>query len=197
MIRINLLPPEVSTPSQKQINPAWVIGTAQTLLLLVLCVHYFPKVKKKNDLHTDKVALENELDRLKPIIAQVEQLEQTKAQLQQQKSLIDQLQNDRLFYPQFMDDFLKLLPGNIWLTTLNTSSAGGDTSLTVAMDVTALDNYAIADLISNLETSQLFVDVDLGAIASTTLTTGGQSLSFHINTIYKKSGAISNVVKKP
>ena len=57
----------------------------------------------------------------------------------------------------------------------------------VGMDVTALDNYAIADLVANLETSQIFTDVDLGSIAASQNAGGGTIDGlFTFTTIYRK-----------
>ena len=50
--------------------------------------------------------------------------------------------------------------------------------MTVTMQVSALDNYALADLISNLESSQIFTDTELGSRSpSATLPTGGGQTS--------------------
>ena len=63
------------------------------------------------------------------------------------------------------------------------------------MDVVALDNYAIADLIANLETSQIFSEVDLGAIAAAQSPTG-QTMTFHVTTNYQKAANIPYASKK-
>src|SRR5262249_42088199 len=118
-----------------------------------------------------------------------------KKKLNDRKVVIQQLQSERLRYPQFLDDFLKLIPNNLWLTTLATTSQAATNGLMVNMDVMALDNYAIADLIANLETSQIFFDVDLGAITATTAQTG-QTMSFHVTTSYKKADVTPNAPKK-
>jgi hypothetical protein len=67
--------------------------------------------------------------------------------------------------------------------------------MTIAMDVVALDNYAIADLVANLETSQIFSEVDLGPISASQSTTG-QTMNFHITTNYKKADALPDATKK-
>ncbi len=146
-------------------------------------------------LQTETVSLKNELERYQPIIAQVDALEAAKVQLTQRKSVIQQLESERLRYPQFIDDFIKLLPGNLWLTNLTTTGQPTTDVLAVSMDVVALDNYAIADLIANLETSQIFSEVDLGSITASQ-TPNGQTMSFHVNATYKKAATISDANKK-
>src|ERR1035437_3648008 len=171
MIRINLLPAELeSAPSQ--MSPAIPLSIAVIIPALILAPIHVTDMATHKRLQTEAASLKSELDRYQPIIAQVEALESAKVQLSQRKSVIQQLESERLRYPQFLDDFLKLLPGNLWLTNLTTIGKPNDNTMTVNLDVTSLDNYAIADLVANLETSQLFSDVDLGAISVTNATTG-------------------------
>ena len=196
MIRINLLPAEYIQTPQRKINPAVVVGIAQVPLIVILSLVYLPKVSQNKSLKRDVEDLNSKLERYKPIIAQVESLEQAKAQLQQQSNVIQSLESERLRYPIFMDDFLKLLPSNIWLTNLNTAIQSAD-GMALNMDVVALDNYAIADFISNLETSGIFTDVELGAISFSQGVTGTAILNFHLTTNYKKGGNAANAAKKP
>ncbi len=194
MIRINLLPAELeSAPSR--VNPALPLSAAVILPILILIPIHLSQMATRKRLQTESISLRNELERYQPIIAQVDALEAAKTALTQRKGIIQQLENERLRYPQFLDDFLKLLPGNLWLTNLVTSNQPTTGLMVISMDVVALDNYAIADLIANLETSQIFADVDLGAIAASQSTTG-QSMSFHVNTNYKKAATVSDATKK-
>jgi Tfp pilus assembly protein PilN len=194
MIRINLLPPELEA-APSQINPAIPLAVAALLPAIVIAPMHFSQMATQKRLKNEATSLKNELERYQPIIAQVEALESAKAQLTQRKSVIQQLENERLRYPQFMDDFVKLLPGNLWLTNLTTTSKDNNV-LVVNMDVMALDNYAIADLISNFETSQIFSDVELGAISASQSQLGYQTMSFHITTNYRKATLVSDATKK-
>ena len=191
MIRINLLPPEVEVSSSTaQFNPGFVVaGVAGVLVLILVPVSWVQRVHR-NHLDSEISDIQSQLDRYKPIIAQVDALEQAKAQLTTRKSLIQQLENERLRYPYFMEDFLKLLPNNIWLTNLTTTILPDGSSLNVTLDITALDHYAVADLVSNLETSQIFTDVDLGTIQLSQTGTG-QSITCHITTTYHKAAVSS------
>src|SRR5204862_2272635 len=130
------------------------MGAAAAFALVIVGIVHLKQVSTRNSLQSEKQSLQSQLNDFRPILDQVTALEQAKVQLTNRKSVIQQLESERLRYPQFMDDFLKLLPGNLWLTNLTTTSQNGSQML-VAMDVTALDNYAIADLIANLETSQI------------------------------------------
>lgn len=194
MIRINLLPAELEAAPSTRINPAIPLSAAIIIPALILIPIHLNQMATRKRLQTESASLKSELERYQPIIAQVEALEAAKVQLTQRKSVIQQLESERLRYPQFLDDFLKLIPNNLWLTSLVTTSPTSNT-MTIALDVMALDNYAIADLIANLETSQIFSEVDLGAI-SASQTPAGQTMSFHVNTTYKKADTIPNATKK-
>lgn len=163
------------------------------LVFILTLIHIHQRIVR-NRLRAEAGALQNELDRYLPVAAQVDAMEQAKTQLQARKTVIQQLEGERLRYPQLMEDLLKLLPGNVWLTNLTTQTTTGDT-MSIAMDVVALDHYAVADLVSNLESSQIFSDVDLGTLTLSQSPTG-QSISFHLGTSYRKGGAASNAAQK-
>jgi Tfp pilus assembly protein PilN len=194
MIRINLLPAELeSAPSQ--INPALPLSAAVIIPALILIPIHLSQMGTRRRLQTESASLKSELERYQPIIAQVEALEAAKVQLTQRKGVIQQLQSERLRYPEFLDDFLKLLPGNLWLTSLTTASQAATDVMTVNMDVVALDNYAVADLVANLETSQIFSEVELGAISAAQTPTG-ETMTFHVTTNYKKAATVPDATKK-
>ena len=194
MIRINLLPSDLETPPTL-INPVIPVLMSVLLPVLVLMPLHLGQMATRKHLQTETTSLKSELERYQPIIAQVDALESAKVQLTQRKSVIQQLESERLYYPQFLDDFLKLLPGNLWLTNLVTAGQSSPGNMTINMDVVSLDNYAIADIIANLETSQIFADVDLGAI-STAQSTTGQTMTFHVTTTYRKAVKVSDATKK-
>jgi Tfp pilus assembly protein PilN len=194
MIRINLLPAEIAV-SERNFEPKHVVGVWAMALLIILIPFYGVQYSRRKHLRSDIEEIQRKLKALEPVVAQVEALEATKAQLQQRKSIIQQLESERLRYPYFIDDFLKLMPSNVWLTNLATTLPGDPSTITVGMDVVALDHYAVADMISNLETSQIFFDVELGPIQLTQSATG-QSITFHLNTTYRKAGGDPNAVKK-
>jgi type IV pilus assembly protein PilN len=194
MIRINLLPAEMET-APSQVNPVIPLSVAVLIPALVLTPVHLGQRATQHRLQTETASLKSELERYQPIIAQVEALESAKVQLSQRKSIIQQLESERLRYPQFLDDFLKLLPGNLWLNNLTTIAKPSDNTMEINMDVVALDNYAVADLVANFETSQLFSDVDLGAITISN-TPLGQTMTFHMTTNYRKAGSTPNANQK-
>jgi type IV pilus assembly protein PilN len=195
MIRINLLPAEIIGGPERNFEPKHVIAVWGVALLIILVPFYGVQYTRRKHLRSDIEEINMKLRALEPVVAQVETLEKIKAELMQRKGIIQQLESERLRYPYFIDDFLKLMPSNVWLTNLTTTLPADINSITVGMDVVALDHYAVADMISNLETSQIFFDVELGPIQLTQTQTG-QSITFHLNTTYKKVGGDPNAVKK-
>jgi Tfp pilus assembly protein PilN len=198
MIRINLLPPEAQPSTEFKLNPSYVVGGVAAALIVLLLPFTWVQISRRQHLRDDIAVVKDKLERFKPIVAQVELLEQAKAQLEQRKGIIQTLENERLRYPFFMEDFIKLLPNNVWLTNLTTTLPPDNQTISVGMDIIALDHYAVADMVSNLETSQIFSDIDVGPITlSQSGPTGtGQSITFHINSIYRKGTPI-NAIKKP
>jgi len=192
MIRINLLPPELQVVERK-LNPNHVVVGVAVVLAVLIVPHALIQSSRRSHLTQEVDSLKGELERYRPIVAQVEALEAAKAELQQRKSVIQSLESERLRYPYFMEDFLKLLPNNVWITNMTTTLPADGSTLNVAMDVLALDHYAIADMVSNLETSQIFSDVGVGGITMTQTPTGGQSVSTRITSVYRK--AASNAPK--
>jgi Tfp pilus assembly protein PilN len=186
MIRINLLPPDV-TITEHKINPNIIIGVVAGGLVTLLIPFTWAQYAARSRLRGEITSVQADLDRYRPIVAQVEALEAAKNQLQQRKTIIQNLESERLRYPYFMEDFIKLLPNNVWLNNMTTTLPPDGQTMNLSIDVIALDHYAVADLISNLETSQIFTDVDLGPLSMTSSATGGQSITFHINTIYRKA----------
>lgn len=184
MIRINLLGDEF-VEQKKPLNPSIPIAFLGLLLMGACGWHYTTMLKPELlSLRKQEADLQPKMNELQSILSTIDGIEKQKSDLQQRATLISQLEKERLRYPYFFETFLKILPPNLWLTNLLTNIQGTDT-LALDMDVVALDNYAIADLISNLENSPSFTSVDLGPISATSQATGGETYSFHIKTTYK------------
>jgi len=196
MIHVNLLPPEFE-PAPSEINPAIILAPVATVVMIGLFIFYRQQSSAVENQQDQIKKAQNEIKQLEPIIARVEELERQKVELNKKKGVIQTLENERLTYPQLMEDLVRLLPSNIWLTNMTTVNQANGANMDVTLMVTALDNYAIADLISNLENSLIFTDVDLGAISTTQAAQGSQSMNFQIKTIYKRMPlGTTNAVKK-
>ena len=82
MIRINLLPAEIQGISERQLNPSYVVGGIAGVLLVICAIASTAQVSRRKHLKEEITGTQAELDQYKPVVAQVEMLEQAKAQLQ-------------------------------------------------------------------------------------------------------------------
>jgi Tfp pilus assembly protein PilN len=162
LIRINLLPVEIHAAEvRKQISVLG--GAAGGLVVLALVGFWGTRVAKAKDLEKQLVQANEELRKYQAIVDKVTQLEQTRNQLQARRDVIRQLLRGRMVYPRFFEDFMQLLPAEVWITNLNTATdaQGG---LTVDVTATSLSNFAIADWLTNLQSSPMCKNVVLGTI---------------------------------
>lgn len=164
MIRINLLPPEVHAAAvRKQMSVLG--GILGGLAVLGMLGFWGTRLVRANELEKQLEDANVELRKLQDIVDRVNQLEQTRNQLQARRDVIRQLVKGQLVYPKFFEDFMALIPSEVWLTNMNTNSDPSG-----AMNITAtaqsLSNFAIADWITNLQKSPLCSNVNLGTIST-------------------------------
>jgi Tfp pilus assembly protein PilN len=163
MIRINLLPQEIHAAEAKKQIAAIGIAAGVAVLIFLLGVGAW-RFSKKVKLERDLAIAKDELTKYEAIVNQVNSLEQLKNNLTQRSNVINQLLRGRLTYPKFFEDFMMLLPPDIWVGNFNTQPAGD--KLRVELSASSLSNFAIADWLINLQTSPYFSEVTLGAITS-------------------------------
>ena len=128
-------------------------------------------------------SLEKELKHYQQIVDEVKKLKSLTETLDARKKTIENLMKSRLSYPKFMEDLLSILPGAIYLNSLNTTDIPNGYALTLSC--ISYDNFAIADFISNLETSKKFTNIELSGIRSSGIGPAGmESFSFEIKCNY-------------
>ncbi|MGQ0644020.1 MAG: PilN domain-containing protein [Elusimicrobiota bacterium] len=186
MIRINLLPAEIrADETRRQLavlaSAAGVLAAAGLLAVLAL------RINKANALQRDLVVANEELRKYEAIVQQVEQLQSTKNELQARRDIIQRLLKGRLLYPKFFEDFMSLLPAEIWVTSLTTTPQQAE-SLSVAVNAQSTSNFAIADWLTNLQASPYCASVELGAISAQEAEEGrAPILMFSITFKYQRS----------
>jgi|GEM_PF-772925 type IV pilus assembly protein PilN len=197
MIRINLLPREVRAEKvpAAMLLPAGIVLTAVIAIMIPVTISMRTSC---SSLHRQMVNLQREIDRFQPQVQRVDEMEKNKTQLQARKNLVLLLENERLTYPVFFEDLLKELPSNLWFTSMTTVKKP-DSSMGIDLDIVALDNYVIADFLSNLETSKTFTGADLGTISAAQNPAGGTTLSFHLRMNYRAQVATNaiNTTQRP
>jgi len=164
MIKINLLPPEVKKKAEKKRLIA-LGGLGIGLLVVIIFGVYGQKVLYYRNLEKEIKINETELKRLEPILKEIENKQKEKDLLVKKRQVTKDLMRNTLLYPQFLEELVNILPGNIWFSNLTTRPAPEGTGLEVSLDASALDNYAIADFISVLEKREYYSNIELGPIS--------------------------------
>jgi len=183
MIKINLL----ATDLIKKEERYELVVLAYALLFIGIVtagLNIWSKYNANNKLEYRVSQSERELIKYESILKQVETLQSTTNILETKKSIIGALMKSRLTYVYFMEDMLALLPNNLWFKSL-TTRLGVDGTISANLDADALDNYAIADVVSALSSDVNFSGTELGAI-TTTSNAKNQISSFKLKFSYKK-----------
>jgi type IV pilus assembly protein PilN len=155
MIRINLLSGERKKATR---TSAFNIGTRITVacgLVIVLAVSgigwwYWSLSQEAAAVEAEVMAAQQEVTRLRPIIAEVAQFEAQRQRLQQRVQLIAQLRKGQGIPVQMLDHVSRSLPDMLWLTSMAQDGA----NLTIEGRSTTL--VALSDFVGNLATDTFF-----------------------------------------
>lgn len=183
MIRINLLSPDLIKKEER--NEFIYIGYAVIAIVVIMgVVQYTTKLSMYRKLDARLTNIQQELGKYEEIVKQVDALQASKQVLEKKKGVIDSLMKGRLLYPRFMEELMEIMPSNVWLKNMNTQTQQ-DGTLTVSVDAEALDNYAIADIISAMAVNKNFTNPELVQVNSATAAKTTTSV-FRITFSYKK-----------
>jgi type IV pilus assembly protein PilN len=169
MIKINLVAEAPTKAARaKRAGPELSLGARQgdILLLAVLAVALLGigtrwlLLKNERD-HLRAVEREKRVqrDELQPYIQKVQELEAKRDQLRHKISVINNLKQNQRGPVRIMDEVSRALPDLVWLTKM-TMRGSNLTISGVAMDETAVANY-----ISNLDSSPFFQEPTLKRMA--------------------------------
>jgi len=158
MIKINLLPVRATRKKEATQRHLILFGIGLVLVLLVCVAMYATKMKDVSKLQRQNQDIVDEIDNLKLIIPEVEELEKTKAALEKKKEIIAKLRSSKMGPVHMLDEIAIRIPEKLWLSSL--SQEGSRVSLTG----NAINNEVIATFMSNLEQSPYFSDVFLVTI---------------------------------
>jgi type IV pilus assembly protein PilN len=156
VIRINLLSSERQKAARRA--PAFDIGKRITLvcsLILVLAVSgigwwYWSLTQEAAMVEDEIAAAQQEVVRLRPIIAEVTKFEGRRQQLQQRVQLIEQLRKGQGVPVQLLDQVSRSLPDMLWLTSMQ--QGGGD----VTIEGRSTTLVALSDFVGNLGSTSFF-----------------------------------------
>ena len=183
MIKVNLLPREVyAVKAQKQLQ-AIGIGLGAAVALAAIG-YYLLLLNTSRRLDQQLADAKAELQKYEAIDREVNDMRAKEGQLSSRLSVIQQLLRGTLTYPKFFEDFMALLPADVWIGTLTTTTDASN-GLAVTVSAQALSSSAVTDWLSNLQPSPLCSDVRLGSISVTEQGEGASSTSaFTINCTY-------------
>ena len=177
MIRVNLVPGELLAKARQRqllLQAAFLGGVLAVVLVLISLVHWAGLYRLQNDYNYK----ESELKRLAPLVSQVEELEKANEAVRARLGVIESLLKGRAFYPLFMSEFARTVPGGVRVSSLNTSSQpnGG---LKLSISAVADTNDDIANWLRTLEKDSHFASIELGPV-----TAASQHYNFTITTMY-------------
>jgi len=163
MIKINLFPKELEKKVAVREKKFLLSG----IVLLVVAGFsglYFLKVAQYVRFKKQLRKVEKELVLLETIVKKVDEIEKSKEALSKKLEVIQSLMGNRLMYPQLLEDLARIVPSRVWLNSLKTKSESD--FLTISIEASAIDNYAIADFITKLGEGSNFSKVELTKITS-------------------------------
>ncbi len=169
MIKINLL---VEARAEKVARaPLISLGAANLNNYIIVAVlvlglgyvgfRYWRLSSEFNDVSRQVVQNQKEVERLKPIIAEVETYKKRTAELKHKIEVIERLKANQYGPVRIMDEVSKALPDLLWLTNMSLSGN------TISLKGQALNENAVANFISNLAGSPFFAEPQLHIMQQT------------------------------
>jgi type IV pilus assembly protein PilN len=167
MIRINLLPgeerkrgrPSVSFKMGDLVVPVAILAAA----VLVMGGTLLSQRSRASQLTRAIADVDIQARALAPQIERVNRLAQERAELDLRLGIINKLERGRTQTVRLMDDLARSLPDHVWLSSA-TQSAGN----TLSLEGTAMSNLVVSDLMTHLDRSPMFADVELEYAERTT-----------------------------
>ena len=163
MIKVNLVPAELlAKAKQRQMMlQGAVLGSLLALVLVVVSLgHWYGKYTLEITLAVDQA----ELKRLDAVVKQVEELEKAAAAVRARLNVIEDLLLGRAYYPIFMSEFARSVPGGVRVMTMGTTITTPGT-LKLSITAVANSNEDIAAWVKTLEKNIKFGSIELGAVS--------------------------------
>lgn len=155
MIKINLLP---TKKIRKQLGlKQELLLSGLLLLLVVICLSLLWNMQDNNieRLTLQKNRQQQELDKLKKVVAEVEQFKKDKGLYEQKINIIKDLEAQQSGPVHVLDELSLNVPGKLWFRSLTMKGNA------LTLSGSAFANIAIVDFVNNLKKSPYFQDVQL------------------------------------
>ncbi|WP_426358968.1 PilN domain-containing protein [Pseudocolwellia sp. HL-MZ19] len=160
MAHINLLPwrEEAEKAKQKEFFSILALVAIVSFAIVFSISQYFQaKIDGQN---TRNEYLKNEIKILDIRIAEIKTLDEKKKELEQRMSVVEQLQRSRNVGTQVLNEIAKIIPNGIYLTHLK------KVNNTLELEGKSESNNHLANMIREIERSDLFIDAVLESITS-------------------------------
>src|SRR5262245_60387504 len=118
MIKINLLPREIYVEDAKRQLHSVVLSVIGGIVITMLGIYAW-KLKVRRKAEAENERLKAELRKYQAIVDQVKELETARNLLAARRDVIVKLLVGRLVYPRFFEDFMALLPSEIWVNSIS------------------------------------------------------------------------------
>jgi len=190
MIKINLLPPEIEkkAAARKKIFLAAIAGA---VVVFIFAGSFLMRIAKVASLKNDLKKVTAELKTYEEQKKFFDDIKKQKESLQTRLDNIKKLMASQLNYPKMMEVMTlpDVLPANVWLKTFNTRDAG-EAGINFTFAVEAADNYAVANLLTNLYKSSYFSkeDIVISGFAAGAGADGKKTRTLSVKCIYKPAG---------
>ncbi|MGQ0722431.1 MAG: PilN domain-containing protein [Candidatus Eiseniibacteriota bacterium] len=184
MIRINLLPYHTKKAGPRGGGGGgFAFDRTKFVPLLVLAVVLVGCVSTMMVQGARMVALQNdvtkakeETERYKQTIALINEMVRKEQELNRRLALVETLDRDRFKTVRVLDEVAQRVPRYMWLTSMKNLSPQR-----VSFDGYAFSNLVVSDLMSSLEGSELFDNVEL-SVVQRKLVEGQQAVNFTVTT---------------
>ncbi|MFI5167935.1 MAG: PilN domain-containing protein [Thermoanaerobaculales bacterium] len=123
--------------------------------LAVVGVRYWRLSSQLSGVNAEIATNQREYDRLKPIIAEVENFKKRNAELKHKIDVIEELKRNQNGPVRIMDEVSKALPDLLWLTSMTLSGN------VLSVQGQAMNENAVANFLSNLGASPFFNEPNL------------------------------------
>lgn len=182
MIRINLLsegrrPTAVrkskgpSLAERDWTNAALVVG--MVLGLVVIGIYWFILNQRRSDIQQEVKVAEAEVERLKPILEEVEMFKKKKADLERKIEVITNLKNQQTGPVRVMDAISRALPELLWLDRMEVTPGE------IRISGRAFNVNAVSNFIENLDKVPEFSEPRVGQVRE-----NGEVYDFTITVAY-------------
>jgi type IV pilus assembly protein PilN len=155
LIRINLLPVRQLKRQALLRQQLYIFGAIIATVSLGVGAVWIMDRQAMAHLEAEQAGLSTNLERLKPIVDEVTMLERREKLLNARLETIQRLRGNQRGPVHVLDALSRNLPEQAWLETID-ESAG-----VYKVAGYALTNFAVADLLRNLQRSKEFTGVDL------------------------------------